>query len=57
MHWKGYSMDEDPSGSVDFLPAGSGFFFNWIRILPVTTDIQNNFHLEPTKNQNQQIQA
>ena len=34
-----------------------GYFFHRIRILPVTADIQNYFHLYQNIDQNQQIQA
>ena len=51
----------DPVGSVDVWPTGFGSitFFHWIRIriLPVTTDLQNYLHLDQNINQNQQIQA
>ena len=33
------------------------YFFQRIRILPVTMDLQNYFYLEKNINQNQQIQA
>ena len=56
-------MDEDPDpvGSGDFLACRIRiqirYFFHWIRILPVTTDLKNYFHLQQNINQNQQIQA